>query len=299
MKCYHCNQTVTDIAILKHGLHPECFNKCFSISNDLDFENVTLKQASKDPAELSIGEMNTSFFHGMFKKYSAEIGGEQYILKVAQGEYPELPLVEWLSNIIAKELGINVAEFYFIKLHNEKFTFVTKNFMHKKHSANLIHIYHFLGEKQYSCEDIMGVIDEKCGRLSDTKEFINMCLFDAFIGNHDRHGRNLAIIQQGPSKYTLSPIYDNPGYIGIEETFLLGADLNPKGRICTLGTKEPTLKDYVEEFIRLGHEEVVTEFINKIKIKTEKIIEVVTKSDLSDTRKKAFLKIIEKRRKEI
>ena len=97
--------------------------------------------------------MNTSFFHGAFKKYSAEIEGEHYILKVSQNDFPELPLVEWISNKIAKLIGLNIADFYLILLENVQKTFVTKNFMtSKKQAMNLVHIYHFLANDEvYNC----------------------------------------------------------------------------------------------------------------------------------------------------
>jgi serine/threonine protein kinase HipA of HipAB toxin-antitoxin module len=53
-----------------------------------------------------------------------------------------------------------------------------------------------------------------------------MCLFDALVGNHDRHGRNIALIETRKG-HILSPFYDNPSYIGIEDHNLLLAEHNP------------------------------------------------------------------------
>jgi hypothetical protein len=75
-------------------LHEKCFETWFGIKSTKDFENLALKQASQDVLHSNISKMNTSFFHGAFKKYSAEIEGEQYILKVSQSEYPELPVTK-------------------------------------------------------------------------------------------------------------------------------------------------------------------------------------------------------------
>jgi len=287
---------------MKHGLHEECFAKWFEIQNPLcDFENITLKQASKEPTKSDIGRMNTSFFHGAFKKYSAEIEGQHYILKVSQNDFPELPLVEWISNKIANLIGLKTADFYLIRLGNVQKTFVTKNFITSKNQAmNLVHIYHFLtNDEVYNCENILKVVNEKSGKLADVKEIIYMCLFDALIGNHDRHGRNIALIQTGPSNYTLSPTYDNPSYIGIESEFLLQADLNPKGKIFTMDSSEPTLKDYLIEFSRLGHQEMCKEFISITNKKWDQILSTIEKSELSDHRKTAFKKILNKRKMEL
>jgi hypothetical protein len=277
-----------------------CFAEWFEINPLNDFENIALKQTSQGIAASDINQFNSSFFHGAFKKYSAEIEGEQYILKVAQNEYPELPKVEWVSNQIASILGLKVPEYYLINLNNTQMTFVTKNFMSKRQGANLVHIYHYLKDgDEYSCQTILNILKEKCGRLSDIKEFIFMCLFDALIGNHDRHGRNIGLVQNGPSSYSLSPTYDNPSYIGIEDEYLLGADLNPKGKIWTSKSKEATLRDYIDEFNGLEYEEITQDFIKKIKIKKNEIYLAIDKSDISELRKRAFKKIIEKRFQEV
>ncbi len=298
--CYYCSKSIEEKDIKKHGLHERCFEKWFGIKSAKDFENLALKQASQDILHSDINKMNTSFFHGAFKKYSAEIEGEQYILKVSQSEYPELPKVEWISNKIAHALGLNIPEFYLIDLQNVQSTFVTKNFMTKRPGANLIHIYHYIEKgEDYSCKTLLRIINEKCGRLADTKEFIFMCLYDALIGNHDRHGRNIGLVQSGPSNFTLSPTYDNPSYIGIEAAYLLSADLNPKGKIATTKTNEPTLSDYIEEFNIFEYGEITEDFIKKVKVKWEDVNLIIKTSDLSKPRKDAMNNILNKRYKEI
>jgi hypothetical protein len=299
--CYYCSKIVNKSDIKKHGLHEKCFSQWFGINLEKDFENLSIKQASQEIPNSSSGisKINQSFFHGAFKKYSAEINGEQYILKVSQTEFPELPKVEWISNKIAHILGLNIPEFYLINLENVQSTFVTKNFMTKKHGSNLIHIYHFVDRnEEYSCKTLLRIIKEKCGRITDIREFVLMCLFDSLIGNHDRHGRNIGLIQSGPSRFTLSPTYDNPSYVGIEAPYLLGADLNPKGKISTSTTNEPTFKDYVTEFNTLEYGEITNDFIKKIKSKWVEILSTIDDSDLSESRKNAFKNILNKRAKE-
>lgn len=195
---------------------------------------------------------------------------------------------------------MNVPEFYLINLNNVQSTFVTKNFMSKKPGSNLIHIYHLLGkDDEYSCRVLLNIIKDKCGRLADVKTFILMCLFDALVGNHDRHGRNIGLVQNAPSSFALSPTYDNPSYIGIEAPFLLGADLNPKGKIRTSKTNEPTLKDYLNEFNILEYNEITDDFIKKVKLKWSEILSIVHDSDLTTPRRDALLTLLQKRFKEI
>ncbi|OFZ26200.1 MAG: hypothetical protein A2381_08785 [Bdellovibrionales bacterium RIFOXYB1_FULL_37_110] len=300
--CYICYSKIHPADLSKHGLHQACFDKYFKVQDSLeDFANLTLKQNSKEPENLSsISNLNTSFFHGAFKKYSAEIAGQQYILKMQQPDYPELPEVEWISNKIFQILGINITEFCMIKYNDQIPTFVTKNFIKKSTPSNLVHIYHFLkNNEEYNCENLVQIIFNQTGKLIDIKSFIEMVLADSLIGNHDRHGRNIGLIQTGPSKFQLSPIYDNPSYIGIESSILLDADLNPVGKIYTSLSKEPTLIDYIIEFKRLNYEEIVDNFIDKIKKHLNLITQIVETSTISKNRKTAFKKIILKRVNEI
>lgn len=96
----------------------------------------------------------------------------------------------------------------------------------------------------------------------DVNVLINTILFDALIGNHDRHGRNLALIVTSVSS-VLSPIYDNVSYLSLEKGNMLKADFNPTGKISTQSTYEPSMKDYVVELKRLGYKENLNEFLSK------------------------------------
>src|SRR5205814_655011 len=98
-----------------------------------DFLSLTRRHSS------AISEpQNTSFFHGRFKKYSAELGGVPYILKMRQTEAPELPEVEYLCNQIGKFLGVPVAEFFIVSFERDK-VFVTKNFIKPGQLTDLQH----------------------------------------------------------------------------------------------------------------------------------------------------------------
>jgi hypothetical protein len=93
----------------------------------------------------------------------------------------------------------------------------------------------------------------------------------------------------------LSPVYDNPSFIGIQDNSLLDSDTNPSGCIWTKASKNPKPQDYIEEFTRLGHETIVEKFRKKIFTQSSNIINLVNDSDLPTKRKNAFIKLIEKR----
>lgn len=71
-KCYYCSKEIGSSDPKKHGLHEECFSKWFGINTAKDFENLTIKQVPQDISKSDINKISTSFFHGAFKKYSAE-----------------------------------------------------------------------------------------------------------------------------------------------------------------------------------------------------------------------------------
>ncbi|HQS84388.1 MAG: hypothetical protein B7Y25_05540 [Alphaproteobacteria bacterium 16-39-46] len=293
--CYKCHNPILKNELF-HGLHYDCFHSWFKTTPEMNFTDIVLK---KDEASLDskLPSLHTSFFQGKFKKYSAKLGEKFYILKVQQTEYPELPFIEYLSNIIARKLGLTVPEFYLIRFLNEVDAFVVHNFMGNYTPGNLIHIYHFLNSSdEYSVRTILKILQDKIGRTEPIQQFIFMCLFDALIGNHDRHGRNIGLIETKKG-YLLSPFYDNPSYIGIEDYNLLLAEHNPRGKIATSLTLDPTLKDYLFEFEDLGYHSIILDFIKKLQgVNFEEIINTYP---LSEKRKIAFLSLIKHRKKEL
>jgi len=206
----------------------------------------------------------TSFFQGNFAKYSAYLGGHTYIIKVREDQAPELPDVEYISNKIARILGLPIPDFYLINFFRAR-AFVSRVFIKPGQTMDLKHIYHYLpkGQEQYNCETIINVILEETKRATDAETFVKMCLYDAFIGNNDRHGRNIAFIVT-PKGTAMSPIYDNNSSLGLEHGEILNAQWNPSGRIATSERSEPGAREYVREFMRLGYTETVKKFVASI-----------------------------------
>lgn len=148
MKCLKCNKIISGTT--KYGLHERCFVNWFKTDSKNEF--ISLKQRSAQSTDSKINESysNTSFYHGKFKKYSADLGGENYIFKMREStEAPELPEVEYLCNQIARTLSLPVPEFYYIDFLSEKL-FVTKVFIKKSSgTSNLEHIYKFRPDEAY------------------------------------------------------------------------------------------------------------------------------------------------------
>lgn len=220
-----------------------------------------------------------------------------YILKVIQQEFPELPLTEYLCNQLARTLGLEVANHYIILFENKLESFVSANFMDNRPGNDLVHIYRYLDQpKNYDCEHLLKIIEKEVGRYEAVVRFIELCLFDALIGNHDRHGRNLGLIRSA-NETTLAPFYDNPCYLAMEIPELLGAYHEPRGAIATHATREPVMKDYVKEWLRLGFKEEVINFGKRIDMQV--IESMVTSSLLSQARQKSILRLIQRRYQEM
>ena len=297
MKCLKCAQAPQ--RPLFHGFHRPCFQKEFQLDSPQDFTALREK-ASSD--EKPFKNVNTSFFHGAYKKYFALLGRQSYILKVQQSEYPELPTIEFISNTIAKMLGIPVPPFHFIKFQNSSDTFLSRNILDHHPHAVLHHIYKYLDKDDttFNCKHLLHTIRQQTQNLRSVHQFVKLCLFDSLIGNHDRHGRNIAFIEKSGKKPILAPFYDNPSYIGIADSTILEADISPRGKIATQKTDEPTTADYVEEFKGLGLENTVKTFHHRVVSHFDKILEVINKEDnLSTKRKRAFVVLIEKRTNEL
>lgn len=290
--CYKCAKEIEGEPC--EGLHRACFCEWFQTTEPQPFYDL-IARTDKRSDEWSA--ITFSFFHGKFRKYSARLAEKSYLLKVQQPEIPELPATEYLCNQIARTLLLNVPDHYFIRFQNELDAFVCENFMDKYPGGNLVHIYRFLERPdQFSCEGLVHVLEKQVKRYQEIQRFIKLSLFDALIGNHDRHGRNLGLIQFG-KELLLAPFYDNPSYLALEDPLLLGALHEPRGVIITQETKEPTMSDYVKEWKRLGLIEPVHEFHQTIN--RSKIEDLVARSFLSGKRKQAFLQLINRRYHEL
>lgn len=161
--------------------------------------------------------------------------------------------------------------------------------------SNLEHIWHFLTKNdQFALETILKIIEKQTGRLSEIRKFIKICLFDALIGNHDRHGRNLGLIST-VNGYVLAPSYDNPSYFAIAE--FLAASHSPRCTIATSFTQEPMMEDYLKELMRLGFGEEIQKF--KASLDYEALTSLIKSSFISEERKNAFLNFIQRQYQEI
>ena len=283
-----------------YGQHLNCFKEIFCITEKLDFHSLAQRNSSSSRKDEKKKPHLTSYFAGNYRKYEGKLGESSYILKMSipKAGCPELAAVEYVCNKIACYCGIPVPDpFTLIEIEKSERAFVSKNFMHSmKSHASLVHIYHYLpdGEKNYNVETLSKTIYEQTNSAIDVKTYFKTLLYDALVGNHDRHGSNLALVETAKNK-RLSPIYDNPSSLGLEST-LLGAHFSPRGKIGTHDSQEPTMKDYLDEMRRLGVEDISKDFFTNLKF--SKIISTIDEAVcLSPRMKVALKKLINERYK--
>lgn len=296
MNCLKCLLPL-EVADSFYGIHSECFSQWFKVPSTAMFTSLIRRSSASDAESTDIAPQNNSFFHGKFKKYSAVLDGQSFILKMRQPEAPELPEVEYLCNQIGSELGVRVAKYYIIDFEGD-LVFVTKNFIHHTTPMDLQHFCHFRDVNQHNCKDLFSIIEKQTQRPHFVKELVRTILFDSLIGNHDRHGRNLGFLVVS-SGTTLAPIYDNVSYLSLESGNMLKADFNPKGKIATELAEEPSMRDYVLELRKLGFESDVDKFYKLANRKIEKIESLIENSFCSSLMKEALKKLIGKRYMEL
>ena len=293
MKCYKCSQQVPANQAF-HGLHPKCFTAWFGINKLTDFSELVVKHTLDSVAE---SDFTSSFFMGKFKKYTALLAGKSYLIKIQAQHFPELPKLEFLCNQIAANMKISIPNYYLLRFNNKLDCFVNYNFMNDNYGSNLIHLYRFFGKKdKFDCQTIITILKNKTNDAATITSFIRLCIFDSLIGNHDRHGRNIALIQSA-NKLTLSPIYDNPSYIGIEDPELLTAQIEPHGKIATANNQNPSMQDYAKEFYNLKYNTELNNIYKSINIKN--IQQLINNSFLTIERQQAMLTLINKRYQEL
>jgi len=164
----------------------------------------------------------------------------------------------------------------------------------------------------YYLENILEDIEE----YDLIEDFIYLLLFDAFIGQTDRHEENWGIIisKSSDNNMELAPIYDNASSLGrnllpdkIEKIFQDDNFFNSYIEGCKSCIKlknnfDPTQFDVVN-FIYKNYNVLYMDFINKlVKLKDDdirRIVNKIPKNFMSLKQKKMVLKILIERKKRL
>lgn len=145
--------------------------------------------------------------------------------------------------------------------------------------------------------------------LNLEKDFFNMLIFDALIGNSDRHHSNWAVLVSPPGSIEFSPLYDNgsslccyvneadiDSYLGkdiLRFNGLVDTRSRSRIRIHLNDKKEPTHREMLEHLSSSKHRCYCEDTIEKINqnITSQKIIDMLNEysDDLLSTKKKELI----------
>lgn len=236
------------------------------------------------------------------KQIDAPKKWEIHIAKTGHKWYPYESISEYVLNQLGETLGLNMAKSG-LHIINGQVRFLSKLFREKE-SQSLVHgaeLYAgYLGDKDFieeveqnqvardffTLKFTWEVLRAKYGEGDLSKEilmnFFRMLIFDAVVGNNDRHFYNWGILTDitGKEKPIFSPIYDTARALfwNRKERFFenLDNDSNAEARIMKyikssrpkIGlekVKNPNHFDIVESLSKnrfLGSKDIVRELIN-------------------------------------
>lgn len=140
----------------------------------------------------------------------------KYILKPPFDLYPQMPEIEALSMLMAKEAGIETVPFLLIPLLGGELAYLTKRIdrspTNKKFPMeDACQFTGRLTEHKYrgSYEQIAkAIINFSHNPLLEVVKFYQQVIVSFLIGNNDMHFKNFSLIAFKNGKYQLSPAYD-------------------------------------------------------------------------------------------
>lgn len=146
-----------------------------------------------------------------------------------------LTKLEYIFMTIAKEIGINTAEFQLINEDGAKHLLV-KRFdrdendekIHMCSASGLMHI-DISVIKVMSYEQLFMLTRNICKSQEDIEELFKRMILNILVFNFDDHAKNFAYLMNRDGKWRLSPAYDmtySKGMLKSHTTTLAGKDLN-------------------------------------------------------------------------
>lgn len=155
---------------------------------------------------------------------------KQFICKTAEKWYPVESITEFIINKIGDELGLKMNKFRLV-IANKQIRFLSEYFLSK--DEKLIHAAEICGEYindmlyadkiandrieskklftyEFICEAIRNVFPNHFDYIQEN--LIKIIVFDAIVGNNDRHFYNWGVIshlKKSNNSLTFAPIYDS------------------------------------------------------------------------------------------
>lgn len=143
-----------------------------------------------------------------------------YVLKPPNPDYPELPEIEALTMLMARECGIAVAKHGLIRFRSGELAYITRRFDRQVKGRNrviklaqedLCQVTGLLTENKYksSMEKVArAVLDHSTNKVLEALVLFEVTAFSFLVGNSDMHLKNFSLLTKEDGDVRLSPAYD-------------------------------------------------------------------------------------------
>lgn len=230
-KCLVCSKELTDT---ESQYHSACLQALFAVSAE---------QLESEIIDMQVGNIE-ALAHENINRRLALTGAQQkislslspvkqhmrltvlsetglYILKPPPEQFPDFPLVEHTTMLIAKQLGFETAAFGLIPFASGELGYITRRFDRKFNSKNPEQINKFAMEdfgqifdRNIDADKYRGSYNQVAKWLRANAKipgetgvnFLSQVLLAFILGNNDMHLKNIAILTEGGIR--LSPIFD-------------------------------------------------------------------------------------------
>lgn len=199
-----------------------------------------------------------------------------------------LTKLEYIFMSMAKEIGINTAEFQLIKEGDANHLLVKRfdrddndNKVHMCTAAALMHIDISI-VKATSYEHLFMLTRKVCKSKEDVEELFKRMILNILAFNFDDHAKNFSYLMDREGKWSLSPAYDitySKGAMKSHTTTIAGKDLNI--------TREDVLKIAKNQSIKVKTaSKIIDDCIKAVKTFEEKAIKLDLDMDTIEECKK-------------
>ena len=267
--------------------------------------------------EYSIYPKNNKLYSGAERKIGITINGDDYIIKFRKKTEFGMRnnhISEYLGCKIIESFSLKVQSVYLGTYYGEEVVAI-KDFVNKNQQFVA---FNDVGESsieedremfQYSYEDITKVllINNKLQDPTDTiRQFWDMYILDALLGNFDRHGGNWGFIKED-NVYSIAPNFDNgsclfPNMTDEDEMQkIINSDEETKKRVYAFPTSQILLhgqkSSYYEVISSLAYPECNHALKRMFKrFKSDKIEQIINSTEfISDIQKKFYKHMIMQR----
>jgi serine/threonine-protein kinase HipA len=310
-KCLGCYQLLS-AGEHTDNYHHKCSKKLFGTKNPptVDFGLENLEELAKSSMSNHLGvtgvQQKISVNIEKYKNdpsYRIMIVGlwGNFILKPPTEKYPDISVIEDATMHMAEIAEITTAQHGLIKLKSGELAYVTKRFDREK-GMKKVGQEDFCQLSELLTADKYETSTEKAGKIIlkysskpglDAIAFFDINIFSYLTGNADMHLKNFSLIRNGTGEIELSPAYD----------LLCTKLLMPEDReemALTINGKKAKIKksDFIElgKNLKMNNKSIENSF-SRIYESIPKMKKVIESSFMSNSLKKAYLKLIDSRAK--